>query len=198
MKKIFKLFGVLLAFAMVVGLSSCGNIFGTDTTGLNNQGTQNNNNGNNNQQQQISGKVEHEFYLSDDKSSYIYYTDLQLFTYSCVDSKGNELVYGPDNPCYYQISFYVKNSANTKGTWTMYTRPKSSTNTLEDFTVLKGDFDGNIKEPGTVKLLIDGQVVQTLTLTRKTVQLEKSSPTTIVFTADVTTVHTAINATDAK
>ena len=103
MKKIFKVFGVLLAFMMVIGLTSCGDLF---------------NFGNN--KDEIGDVLEHTFVIDMadkdiDKQISIYYTSTKRFSYKDNDA------------CYYQVAFNKQHNS-----WFMYTRPANSTNKISD------------------------------------------------------------------
>jgi hypothetical protein len=183
MKKLLKLFGLLLAMGTLFCLSSCDDLFNMD----------------NNEDKPVEEKakeyvkstdaINHEFYLSDDKTSYIYYTSTKLFSYENYTD------------CVYQISFTPKDSAASKGTWKLYTRPIASTKTIE--MVYSGTFkavgSGSIRNGGTVELLINDEVVDTLTVENKTVTTATGvSKTAYAFTANVAASHKAIGAKDAK
>lgn len=126
MKKIFKVFGALLAFAMVIGLSSCGDML---------NGTQNNG-----KDDEIGDVLEHTFVLDMGdkditKQTFIYYTSTTRFSY------------GEYTQCYYQMSFNV-----SKKSWILYTRPAASTTPIQE--VGKGSY-GSKESPiveGTVTL----------------------------------------------
>ena len=88
MKKICKVFGVLLAFAMVVGFSSCDDIFNFGMPEDNNNSQQATNGDDNTTDgdpmeyiDNVTNVINHDFYLSDDKSSYIYYTSINSFQF---------------------------------------------------------------------------------------------------------------------
>lgn len=186
MKKIFKLTGVLLALAMVIGLSSCADLLGVGLGGTE-------------KKKQTTTEtpmeyvdadtpINHEFYLSDDKTSYIYYTSTTRFTY------------GNHNDCIYQISFKPDNSAATKGTWKLYTRERSTVKTIEMIYegTFKGVDNGSVKTGGTVQLLIGNTVVDTMEIESKTVQLTSGNKTALACDVNVASAHKAIGAKDAK
>jgi len=179
MKKLFRLFGLLIAVSTLMCLSSCGGITGTGT------GEEENTNVNGNENQVIS----HGFYLSDDKGGIIYYTSTQSFNY------------GNHEDCIYQVQFNLNNSAATKGSWLLYTRPRGTTTVIDN--VYEGTFrgvnSGSIRNGGTVELLIDSKVVDTLTVEKKTITTSKGTVLdAFTFMANVTASHKAIGATDAK
>ena len=171
MKKLLKLFGLLLAMGTLFCLSSCDGLFG----------------GNENEEET---EIIHEFYQSDKKGYYYYYTSTTGFTYTTQDG----IVYDKSNPCIYQVCF--SQGAN-KGTWNMYTRTKASYNKIED--VYKDvTYEGDVSKDGEVKLYLEGKLFQTIKIETKTIQLTNTTPTTCVFTANIIAAHKKIKATDAK
>ena len=181
MKKLLKLFGLLIAMGTLFCLSSCDDLFNTgDDTPVEEKAKA---------YVQSTDSINHEFYLSDDKNSYIYYTSTQLFNY------------GNHTDCVYQISFTPRDSAATKGTWKLYTRPIASTKTIEMVYqgTFQGENSGSVRNGGTIKLLIDNEVVDTLTVESKGVTTATGvSKTAFAFTANVAASHKAIGAKDAK
>ncbi len=138
MKKIFKVFGALLAFAMVIGLSSCGDML---------NGTQNNG-----KDDEIGDVLEHTFVIdmadkNIDLQISVYYTSTKRFSY-----KNNDA-------CYYQVAFNKQ-----RNSWFMYTRPANSTNKISD--VASGTYTGDIVKEGTLVLSSTEypQYAQTVTL----------------------------------
>lgn len=179
MKKLLKLFGLLIAMGTLFCLSSCDGLFGGGEEEEEKARTY----------VKSTDSINHEFYLSDDKSSYIYYTSTQLFNY------------GKHTDCIYQISFTPKDSAASKGTWKLYTRPIASTKTIEMVYegTFQGENSGSVRNGGTVKLLINNEVVDTLTVESKGITTATGvSKTAFAFTANVAASHKAIGATDAK
>ena len=172
MKKLFKLFGILIAVSTLMCLSSCKDIMG----------------GSKDDKEEI---INHEFYHSDKKGSYYYYTSTTSFTYT---SPENGTVYDKTNPCIYQVCF---TQGTNKGTWNMYTRPKSSQTPI-DFVYKNGTYEGDVSKEGVIKLYIENELFQTITLETKTVQLENTTPTALVFTANITAAHKSIGAKDSK
>lgn len=185
MKKIFKLTGALLALAMVIGLSSCADLLGVGLGGTE-------------KKKQTTTEtpmeyvnadtpINHEFYLSDDKSSYIYYTSTTRFTYE------------NHNDCVYQISFTPSDSAATKGTWKLYTRERAG-KTIEMIYegTFKGIDNGSVRKGGTVQLLIGTTVVDTITVENRTVQLTSGNKQAYACIVNVASAHKAIGAKDAK
>ena len=186
MKKLLKLFGLLLAMGTLFCLSSCDDLFNMD----------------NNEDKPVEEKakeyvkstdaINHEFYLSDDKTQYIYYTSTTAFNYQDYEN------------CIYQISFTPKNSAATKGTWIIYTRPINSYNTIERlYEGCSGTFEGvnngSVRNGGTVKLLLDNQEISTVTIENKTLTNEKNKTVTAyAFTLNVVAAHKYIGAEDVK
>ena len=193
MKKLLKLFGLLLAMGTLFCLSGCdlATLLGEDNT---QQTPRDNEEKAKTYEEVTSGdKIEHEFYLSlDQPKSNKYFTSTTAFTYTT--SKG--VVYDETNPCIYQFCFHPTISAETKGTWTLYTRPKASTSTIE--LIYKGTYEGKVTDNGQVKLFIDNNLIQTLDVKKKVIQLENTSPDTYVFTANMTAAHKSIGAKDAK
>lgn len=204
MKKIIKGLSILFLFAVALNFTACGNIAAllgnpTDDNGntQQQQGTDDNDDTSTLREytEVTSGEaINHEFYLSQDMTnSYKYFTSTQAFIYTANDGT----VYDATNPCIYQISFKPTNSAETKGKWSLYTRPKASPKTIE--LIFQGTYEGNVKQNGgQVKLYIENNLIQTLNIEKKVIQLEKTSPDTYVFTANMKAAHTAIGATDAK
>lgn len=180
MKKIFKVFSALLAFMMVIGLSSCGDLFNTGDATPEEIAKK---------YQKASGDaIEHEFYLSDDKSSYIYYTSIQRF------------VYGNHNDCIYQISFKPTKSDASEGTWKLYTRERGNPKIIElvyDGT-FKGVNGGSVRNGGTVNILIDNEIIDTLTIEQRPVQLTSGTATKMACYVNVAASHTALGAHDEK
>ncbi|MBP5603332.1 MAG: hypothetical protein J6X78_11470 [Treponema sp.] len=185
MKKIFKLFGILLAIGTILCLASC--------DGLLNMMLDNEEDKDQTPEgiayTQADSTINHEFYLSDDMNSYIYYTSTQSFNY------------GNHQDCIYQISFTPKNSAASKGTWKLFTRPKATTKTIE--MIYQGTFEGvnngSVRNGGTVQLKIGNDVIETLNIEMKSVTT--SSGATLDAYACIVNVaasHTAIGATDSK
>lgn len=187
MKKLLKLFGLLLAMGTLFCLSGCdlATLLGEDNT----QQTPRDNEEKAKEYVKSTDAINHEFYLSDDKNSYIYYTSTQLFNY------------GDHTDCIYQISFTPKDSAATKGTWKLYTRPIASTKLIE--MVYQGTFQGvnsgSVRNGGTVQLLINNEVIDTLTVESKGITTATGvTKTAFAFTANVAASHKAIGAKDAK
>ena len=189
MKKLFRLFGLLLAMGTLFCLSGCDQLFNSE-----NEDDKPVEEKAKDYVEVTSGdKIEHMFYLSlDQPKANKYFTSTTAFTYTTL--KG--VVYDETNPCVYQFCFHPTNSAETKGTWTLYTRPKGSTTTIE--LIYKGTYEGKVTDNGEVKLLIDNALIQTIEIEKKVIQLEKTSPDTYVFTANMAASHKAIGATDAK
>ncbi len=180
MKKLLKLFGLLIAMGTLFCLTSCDGLFGGEAEEDIEKAKK---------YVKSTDKIDHEFYLSDDKSSYIYYTSTQLFDY------------GKHTDCVYQISFTPKDSAATKGTWKLYTRPIASTKTIEMVYegTFQGENSGSVRNGGTVNLLINNEVIDTITVESKGVTTATGvSKTAFAFTANVSASHKAIGATDAK
>ena len=181
MKKIFKVFGARLAFAMVIGLCSCDGLFpqGGDA-----------------QDEEVAKKYEkangdainHEFYLSDNKGQYVYYTSTQRFKY------------GNHEDCIYQVNFTTKDSAGTKGDWKLYTRERGSTKTIE--MIYKGTFkgvsNGSVTTGGKVELYISEDLYDTVDIEQKTVALTSGDKEAYAFTTNVAAAHAVINAEDVK
>lgn len=191
MKKICKVFGVLLAFAMVVGLSSCDSLWKMylpDEEDDNTVQTTDDTNETPMEYVTVDTPINHEFYLSDDKSSYIYYTSTTRFIYENHDD------------CIYQISFTPTKSDASQGKWKLYTRERATVKTIDMIHqgTFKGVNGGSIKTGGTVQLLIDNQVIQTIEISKKTVQLASGSKEAYACQINVAAAHKAINATDAK
>ena len=189
MKKLLKLFGLLLAMGTLFCLSSCDDLFNLGNEDDNTQQTTTDDEEQAQAYVKATDTINHEFYLSDDKTSYIYYTSTQLFNY------------GEYTDCVYQISFTPKDSGATKGTWKLYTRPIASVKTIQ--MIYSGTFQGvdsgSVKNGGTVKLLIDNEVIDTLTIANKSVTTAtKTTVTAFAFTANVAASHKVIGAEDAK
>ena len=126
MKKIFKVFGALLAFAMVIGLSSCGDML---------NGTQNNGK---DDAMDYSQPINHTFKKDSTDTGYFvcHYNAQNTFSYQ-----------GHDN-CYYQMEF----TSSTPKKFTLYSRTKKSTNVLE--TIARGTFTGDPWKEGDVVLTV--------------------------------------------
>ena len=189
MKKILKLFGVLLAAATLFSLSACdlATLMGGGNTGMKAA-----NGGNNNSSQtgdESGDPINHTFYLSDDQFAHKYFTDTQSFSFT--DKDGVHYT-----ECIYQISFSPSTTQETSGTWIMYIRPKASTSNKE--TQYKGTYEGNVKQEGNVKLYVDGQLLKTIKIEYKEVQLTSTTKTTYVFTTDVSKAHQYYGAQDEK
>ncbi|MBO4532983.1 MAG: hypothetical protein J5726_04725 [Treponema sp.] len=185
MKKICKLFGVLLAFTMVIGLASCDGLFNPGNTGFGRAGNAGNSGS---QQQGDETPINHTFYLSDNQFAHKYYTDTTHFSFTDKDG-----VYYAD--CIYQISF----SPNTKGTggnWIMYIRPDGSTSNKE--TQYKGTYEGDAENEGTLKLYVNDELLKTLTLENKEIQVKSITKTALTFTTDVAKAHKYYGAKDEK
>ena len=130
------------------------------------------------------------FKLTDVKGSYHYFTSTETFKYT---EAGEELT-----NCIYQISFNSTNTANTKGTWTIYTRPKASTNVIT--LVAKGSYEGNPEKSGTITLTYEaGGSAGSVTVSGEAVKkgLEWDY-TGLTFSMDVTKLHSTIGAVDEK
>ena len=202
MKKIIKGLSILFLFAVALNFTACGNIAAllgnpTDDNGntQQQQGTDDNETRQPEDYIEVSAEnpINYEFYLSDDKPhSYKYFTSTNKFVYTAK----NGTKYDETNPCIYQLSFSPRTTAETDGTWYLYTRPHGSAKTI-DF-IYKGKYEGKVTEEGQVKLYIDDQLIQTLTVEKKDVQLPTTTKNTYVFTANMKAAHTAIGATDAK
>ena len=141
MKKIFKVFGALLAFAMVIGLSSCGDML---------NGTQNNGK---DDAMDYSQPINHTFVKDNTTvgNSFYYYNSTTVFSYEGHDA------------CYYQMSF-----STSKKTWLIYTRTTSSTNKIQD--VAWGNYTGDPAKEGELVLTsTDGKSAsQTVTIKKDT------------------------------
>ncbi len=181
MKKILKVFSILMAVAMIAGFTSCDDIF--------NFGFPENNN---NSQQATNGDdktpINHTFYLSLSQTQYKYYTDTTHFSFTDKDG-----VFYAD--CIYQISF-TPNTKGTGGTWMMYIRPDGSTTNKE--TQYKGTYEGDVEKEGTVKLYVNNELLKTLTIEYKEVQVKNITKTAFVFTTDVAKAHQYYGAKDEK
>ena len=168
MKKLLKLFGLLLAMGTLFCLSSCDDLLGL--------------NGEDNTQQAATTTtttdnevLEHTFVMDmadkdPAKQIYIYYTSTTRFSY-------------PDHPnCYYQVVF---NKQGNK--WSMYTRPVESMNKIND--VASGTYgkDESVITEGTVTLS-----------DKETITIKKNSEGKLYFTANVYASHKAIGAKDDK
>ena len=173
MKKICKLFGVLLAFTMVIGLASCDGLFNPGNTGFGRAGNAGNSGS---QQQGDTDPIKHTF-IKDDTTgiSFFYYTSTTRFTY-------------PDNPeiCYYQISF----NAGEK-TWILYARPAASTKAKEQ--IANGTYTGDPSKVGTLVLTSpDGKAAS------QTIEIKTNDAGRLYFVGDVTASHKYLNAQDEK
>lgn len=177
MKNLLKMLSVFALIAVALTFTSCDDLF-------------NFMNQNENQDQDQGDPIIHEFYFSQKSGSFYYFTSTNTFEYTTSDG----VVYDSSNPCVYQISF---NAYATHGTWILYTRPKGSTNTIQQ--VERGTYQGKISEPGTIELYIDDTLTQTLELVTKSVQLEnKTKEDALTFQANVKAAHTIIGASDLK
>ncbi len=195
MKKILKVFSILMAVAMIAGFTSCDDIFnfGFPENNENQQTTNGDNDTTNKEPMQyidnITEVINHDFYLSDDKSSYIYYTSINSFQY------------GNHTNCVYQISFTPKRSDASAGDWKLYTRPRASSKTIN--FIYQGTFEGvnggSVRNGGTVKLMIGSEVVDTFTISKQNIKiLSGETKEKFVFTANVAAAHAAIDAKDEK
>ena len=168
MKKLLKLFGLLLAMGTLFCLSSC-----DDLLGLNGENTP------------TKQEIEDEYYnnpinhtfVKDNTTvgnSFIYYNSTTKFSYTNHDS------------CYYQMSFNVG-----KKTWQIYTRTTSSVTKIED--VSGGTFTGNPSAEGD--LVLTSSDVKSAS---QTVTIKKNDDGTLYFVGNVAASHKAIGAKDAK
>ncbi len=182
MKKIFKLFGVLIAMSTLLCLSGC------DLASLLGGGDSTPEEVAKEYQKVTGDAIEHEFYLSDDKSSYIYYTSIQRFAY------------GNHNDCIYQISFTPKKSDAIEGTWKLYSRERGNPKIIElvyDGT-FKGVNGGSVRNGGTVNILINNEVIDTLTIEERPVNLASGTATKMACFVNVAASHKVLNAHDEK
>lgn len=182
MKKLLKVFGLITVIATLMCLSGCSGLFGGKGFSITSADDVK-------EYMEDSEAINHTFYLSDDKSSYIYYTSTTLFNYPDHDN------------CVYQMSFTPTNSAATKGSWKLYSRPIASTNTIEK--IYEGNFEGvnngSVRTGGTVNLYLEGEVIHTLTIAEKTlVTATGATVTKNAFTANVAASHKYLDANDAK
>ena len=179
MKKLFKIFGLAFVLGTLFCMTSCDDLFNTEEDPLTKAKSY----------EKQTDAINHEFWLSDDKSSYLYYTSTQSFNY------------GKHEDCIYQISFTPKDSAASKGNWKLYTRPRGSSKTIE--LVHEGTFrsvnSGSVRNGGTIELLIGSEVIDTLTIEYKTVTTATGNQKeAYAFTANVAASHKAIGAKDSK
>ena len=181
MKKIFKVFSALLAFMMVIGLCSCDGLFPQGGDAQDEEVAKK-------YQKATGDAINHEFYLSDSKGQYVYYTSTQRFKY------------GNHDDCIYQVSFTTKDSAGTKGDWKLYTRERGSTKTIE--MIYKGTFkgvsNGSVTTGGKVELYIGEDLYDTVDIEQKTVALTSGDKEAYAFTTNVAAAHAVINAQDVK
>ena len=135
-------------------------------------------------------KSVYNFRLTDIKGSYHYFTSTETFKYT---KDGEELT-----NCIYQISFNSTNTANTKGTWTVYTRPKASTNVIT--LVAQGSYEGNPEKAGTITLTYKaGDSAGSVTVSGEAVKNGSEwDYTGLTFSMDVTKLHSTIGAVDEK
>ena len=181
MKKIFKVFGVLIAFSTLLCLTGC------DLAGLFGEGDKTPEEIAKKYQKADGEAINHEFYLSDDKSSYIYYTSIQRFAY------------GNHNDCIYQISFTPKKSDAIEGTWKLYSRERAG-KTIEliyDGT-FKGVNGGSVRNGGTVDIFIGNEKIDTLTIEERAVNLSSGTAVKKACYVNVAASHKAIGAHDQK
>ena len=138
MKKLFRLFGLLIAVSTLMCLSSCGGITGTGT------GEEENTT------MDYSKPINHTFIKNSTDTGYFvcHYNAQNIFSYKNYTN------------CYYQIEF--TNSSPKK--FNLYSRTKESTNVLQ--TIAKGTFTGDPWKEGDVVLTItEGQSAsQTITI----------------------------------
>ncbi|MBO4628949.1 MAG: hypothetical protein J5687_03245 [Treponema sp.] len=126
MKKLLKLFGLLLAMGTLFCLSSCDGLFGGGANGADDSNTP---------ETTSSNPINHTFVKEDTVGyNYYYYTSTTRFSY------------GEHTECYYQISFNV-----AKKTWIIYTRPVASTTKIED--IASGSYEGDPSKEGKLKLI---------------------------------------------
>ena len=182
MKKILKLFGVLIAMSTLLCLSGC------DLASLLGGGDSTPEEVAKEYQKVTGDAINHEFYLSDNKGDYSYYTSTTSFTY------------GNHEDCIYQINFVRKNTPATEGTWKLYTRPRGSTKTIEMVYsgTFKGVNGGSVRTGGTVDLFIDGNKIDTIDIQYKTVQLRSGTTEAYACNLNVAASHAAIGAHDEK
>ena len=185
MKKLSKILGLTVLTGILFCMSGCSGLFGGNGFKIKNA---------DDVKEYMSDEdaINHAFYLSDDKTGYIYYTSTTAFNYKDYDN------------CIYQMSFTPGNSAATKGTWKLYTRPISSTKTIEMvYEGLNGTFEGvnngSVRNGGTVKLLLDGQEIDTISIENKQITTATGvSKTAYAFTLNVVAAHKYIGAEDVK
>ena len=135
MKKIFKVFSALLAFMMVIGLTSCGDLFNT---------------GDANDDEYYNNPIEHTFIRAATDSGYNY----------CHYDAQNTFTYGNHTNCYYQIEFSYASPIK----FSLYTRKKGSYELIETIAkgTITGD---PWKEGVVTFTTIEGKTVfQTITI----------------------------------
>ena len=191
-----KLFAVLCMSSFVVmTFVSCADLL----SGLANNGTKNGNGTETEKEKEKEDtnsteekKSIYNFKATQKSGSYLYFTSTETFEYT---SKTDNKKY---TGCIYQICFNSKNSANTKGSWVVYSRPKASTQTIE--IVAKGDFEGNPYEAGSIKLTYEaGDSAGTVTVSGEAVKKNLEwDYTGLTFSMDVTKLHSTIGAVDEK
>lgn len=180
MKKLWKLFGILIAVSTLFCLSGCDMLLGSKDNSTPEEKAK--------EYVKSTDAINHEFYLSDNKGQYVYYTSTQRFKY------------GNHDDCIYQVNFTTKDSAGTKGDWKLYTRERGSTKTIE--MIYKGTFkgvsNGSVTSGGTVELYIGEELYDTLNIELKTVALTSGDKEAYAFTTNVAAAHASINAEDVK
>ena len=185
MKKLSKILGLTVLTGILFCMSGCSGLFEGNGFKIKNADDVK-------EYMEDAEAINHTFYLSDDKSSWIYYTSTTAFNY-------------PDHDdCIYQFSFTPKTTAATNGTWILYTRPRGSTTKIEQiYEGCSGTFEGvnngSIRNGGTVKLLLDGQEISTVSIENKQITTATGvSKTAYAFTLNVVAAHKYIGAEDVK
>ena len=169
MKKLLKLFGILIAVSTIFCLSAC------DLAGLLGD------NGNTTKQElddeYYNNPIEHTFVRAASDSGYIY----------CHYDAQNTFTYGNHTNCYYQIEFSYASPIK----FSLYTRKKGSMELIE--TIANGTITGDPWKEGVVTFTtIEGKsVFQTITI-------KKDSNNVLYFNGDVSVTHKALGAKDEK
>lgn len=134
------------------------------------------------------------FKLTQISGAYYYYSEV-------VTGAGWDYTYNGEThtDCIYQISFKATNSANTKGTVTIYTRPRASTTTIESIATGSWESTAPINADGTVTITYEDNTVANPTISGSGASQDSNGKDIGgTFTLDVYKMSSGINASDAK
>ena len=142
-----------------------------------------------------SGTLKKTFKLTQISGAYYYYSEV------VTGDAGWDYTYNGEThtDCIYQISFKATNSANTKGTVTIYTRPRASTTTIESIATGTWTSTAAINADGTVTITYDDETVAEATISGSGASKDSlGKDIGGTFTLDVYKISSGINASDAK